>query len=156
MEDTTTTPVTTQNVVGQAETPPQAFDITAYNATLETVRRRMTIIEKSKEEFKKLKEMHDSALMNNTVYVEADKAVKDTTNKRKLVANQLTKQPGMAETIGKMKDIKEQIKENEESLADELMEYYRTAGVTEIEDENGHVQEFVISIRLKPKVNTDK
>ncbi|KKS84457.1 MAG: hypothetical protein UV59_C0019G0032 [Candidatus Gottesmanbacteria bacterium GW2011_GWA1_43_11] len=153
MENTTTGPATTQVTTDQTVAP-TAFDITAYNATLETVRRRMTIIEKSKEEFKQLKEMHDSALMNNTVYVEADKAVKDTTNKRKLVANQLIKQPGMAETIGKMKTIKEQIKENEESLANELMEYYRTAGVTEIEDENGQVQEFVISIRLKPKVNT--
>jgi len=155
MDDTitgpTTTPITTDQTVA-----PTAFDINAYNATLETVRRRMTIIEKSKEEFKKLKEMYDSALMNNTVYVEADKAVKDTTNKRKLVANQLIKQPGMAETIGKMKAIKEQIKENEESLANELMEYYRTAGVTEIEDENGQVQEFVISVTPAVQVNTEK
>lgn len=144
----------TQSTASEGAVPPAptAFDINAYNATLEVVRRRLVIIEKSKEEFKKLKEMHDDAFTNDATYNAADKIVKEATNKRKEIMTQLSKQPGVAETIGKMRDLKDQIKSNEESLADELMEYYRTAGVTEIEDENGNVQEFVISIRLKPKV----
>ncbi len=146
---------------GQASTqpgttvPPAAFDINAYNATLEVVRRRLTIIEKAKAELKQLREMHEDALRNDPLYSKADQIVKDATNKRKEIAAQLSKQPALAEANGKMKDMKEQLKSNEESLADELMEYYRTAGVTEIEDENGTVQEFVISIKLKPKVKVE-
>lgn len=138
-----------------AQTPPAAFDINAYNATLEVVRRRLTILEQSRAEYKKLKEMHDDAFLNDELYVKADKLVKEATNKRKEIQTALSKQPGIAETVGKMKELKEQIKSNEETLADELMEYYKTAGVMEIEDADGNVQEFVISIRLKPKVKME-
>lgn len=128
------------------------FDINAYNATIEMVRRRLTIMEKAKEEIKKLKEMFDDALANDPLYAEADKVVKDLTNKRKEIAAQISKQPAIASTMSRLKDLKEEIKSNEVTLADELMEYYKTAGVMEIEDANGQVQEFVISIKLKPKV----
>lgn len=139
------------------ETPvePQAFDINAYNATLEVVRRRLTVIEKSKEELKKLKEMHNDAFLNDELFTKADKIVKEATQKRKEIQAQLSKQPAIAELIGKMKDLKEQLKSEEESLADELMDYYRTAGVMEIEDADGNVQEFVITVRLKPKVKME-
>jgi hypothetical protein len=135
---------------------PGAFDINAYNATLEIVRRRLTIIEKAKEELKQFKEMHDDALGNDPLYKKADDLVKEATQKRKDIQTELSKQPAIAEVVGKVKDLKEQMRSNQESLAEELMEYYRTAGVTEIEDENGNVQEFIISIRLKPKVMMDK
>ncbi len=138
----------------QTTTTPSAFDIDAYNATLEIARRRIGIINKSKLELKKLKEMHNDAFNNEPTFVTADKEVKDTANKRKGIVTQLSKQPATAELIGKIRDLKEQIKSNEESLASELIEYYKTSGVTEIEDENGQVQEFVISIRLKPKSKT--
>ncbi len=136
----------TQNPVNS-----QAFDINAYNATLEIVRRRLSILEKSKVEMKKLKEMHNDLFVNNESYNTADKVVKDAMKKRKDVAAQLSKQPSAIELNGKIKDLKEQIKENQDSLSQELMEYYRTAGVTEIETEDGSVQEFEIVIKLKGK-----
>ncbi|MEK7165399.1 MAG: hypothetical protein AAB874_01150, partial [Patescibacteria group bacterium] len=71
--------------------------------------------------------------------------------KRKDVAVQLSKQSAAVELNGKLKDLKEQIKDNEESLSVELMEYYKTSGVTEIEDAEGNVQEFAIVIKLKGK-----
>ncbi len=135
-----------------ATVSPAAFDINAYNATLEIVRRRLAIIEKAAEELKKYKEMHDDAFANDPTFAAADKIVKDATNKRKEIMAMLAKQPALAEVMGKVKDLKETIKSNQESLTQELMEYYRTAGVMEIEDADGNVQEFVFTIRLKPKV----
>lgn len=130
---------------------PPAFDINAYNATLEIVRRRLGILEKTKAEAKKLKEMYNDIFINNEAYNAADKVVKDAMKKRKDASAQLSKQPAAIELNGKIKDLKEQIKDNEESLSQELMEYYKTSGVTEIEDADGNVQEFAIIIKLKTK-----
>ena len=141
----------TPQTPGQAQT----FDINAYNATLEVVRRRLTVIENAKVELRKLKEMHNDAFLNDELYVKADKIVKEATQKRKDIQNELAKQPAIADIAGKLKDLKEQIKSEEVSLADELMEYYKTAGVMEIEDADGNVREFQISIRLKPKVRVE-
>lgn len=131
---------------------PGTFDINAYNATLEVVRRRLSIIESSKIELKKLKEMHDDAFLGNELYVKADKLVKEATQKRKEIQAQLSKQSAVAEVFDKMKNLKEQIRDEESTLADELMEYYKTAGVLEIEDADGNVQEFIFTVRLKPKI----
>jgi hypothetical protein len=127
------------------------FDIASYNATLEIVRRRLVILEKAKKEIMTLKEMYNDIFVNDAGYNAADKIVKEVTKKRKDVTAQLARQPQAVELNGKIKDLKEHIKENEDALSTELMEYYKTAGVTEIEDENGNVQEFTITIRIKPK-----
>lgn len=132
-----------------------SFDINAYNATLDVVRRRLTVIESSKTELRKLKEMYNDSFLNDELYVKADKIVKEATQKRKEIQNQLAQQPAIADIAGKLKDLKEQIKSEEVSLADELMEYYKTAGVMEIEDADGNVREFQISIKLKPKMRVE-
>lgn len=138
------------NLTPTTATPPQ-FDINAYNATLEIVRRRITILEKAKAELKKLKEMYDDTFVNDESYQKADAEVKEVAKKKKDVQARLAKQPAAVETNAKIKDLKAQIKENEESLSQELMDYYKTSGVTEIEDADGNVQEFTIVIKLKGK-----
>lgn len=154
MQDDPTPPVEEAEIVSEAKnSTPQTipFDINAFNATLEVVRRRIGVIETSKAELKKLKEMHNDMFVNDASYNEADKVVKDVLKKRKDIEAHLNQQPGAQDVLGKMKDLKEQIKDNEESLSQELMEYYKTAGVTEIEDADGNVQEFAIVIKLKGK-----
>ncbi len=133
----------------------QAFDIHAYNATLEIVRRRISILDKAKVELKKLNEMLDDIFVNDADYNKADEAVKEVAKKKKDIQAQLSKQPAAVQANGKIKDLKAQIKENTESLSLELMEYYRTSGVTEIEDADGNVQEFKIVVKLKPKKKSD-
>ncbi len=157
MANTNTTPedakIVTKNSPPTA-TPPEntaAFDINAYNATLEIVRRRLTVLEKAHAEMKKLNEMYNDTFVSDGFYVDADKVVKDALKRKKDVKSQLAKQPQAAQLNGKIKDLKDQIKMNEESLSQELMEYYRTSGVTEIETEDGEVQEFAIVIKLKSK-----
>lgn len=134
---------------------PTAFDINAYNAVIEVIRRRLSIIAQTQEELKKLKEMHDTVLLNEPTYVAVEETVKDAQAKKKGIIDQINKLPNVASIHGKMRDIKDQLKGHAESLVTELMEYYRTAGVTEIEDEQGNVQEFKISIKLKPKRRTE-
>lgn len=144
--------IVTENKTPVASTLNQpAFDIQAFNATLEIVRRRLTILEKAKDQLKKLKEMYNDIFDNDPGFSEADKVVKEAMKKRKDVQAQLSKQPNAADLNAKLKDLKSQIKDNEDVLSQELMEYYKTAGVTEIETEDGSVQEFAIIVKLKSK-----
>lgn len=138
-------------VVEAPVSPQPTFDINAFNATLEIVRRRILLIEQAQKELKKLKEMYNDIFANDASYNEADKVVKEAMKKRKDVQAQLAKQPAAQQTLGKIKDLKDQLKDNQESLSQELMEYYKTSGVTEIEDAQGNVQEFQIVVKLKPK-----
>lgn len=164
MTDSTNPPVQDAEVVSEptsttptnspAEAP--AFDINAYNATLEVVRRRLGILEKAKESLQKLNEMYNDIFANDGMYVDADKVFKDAVKRKKDVKAQLAKQPQAAELFSKIKDIREQVKENEETLSGELMEYYKTSGVTEIETEDGDVQEFAIVVKLKAKKRVEK
>lgn len=161
MPDKTSPPVEDAEIVsGPQKTPPTpepaAFDINAYNATLEIVRRRLGLLEKAKAELKKLNEMYNDIFANEGMYVDADKVVKDALKRKKDVKAGIAKQPQAAQLYGKIKDIKEQIKGNEETLSGELMEYYKTSGVTEIETENGDVQEFAIIVKLKAKKRAEK
>ncbi|MBI4058163.1 hypothetical protein HY408_00180 [Candidatus Gottesmanbacteria bacterium] len=149
-----TDPVQEGEIVKDANTPPPAFDINAYNATLEVVRRRLHLLEKAREELRKLNEMYHDLFLSDAAYVTAEREVKEVQKKKKDVKAQLAKQPTAVDTMSKIKELKENIKDNETPLSDELMEYYRTSGVTEIEDEEGNVHEFTITVKLKPKRRT--
>ena len=113
------------------------------------------ILEKAREEYKKAKEMYDDTFVNDPDFQEADKEVKEVSKKKKEIQARLARQPHVASLNAKLKEVKDHIKENEEVLSQELIEYYRTAGVTEIEDADGNVQEFAIVIKLKPKRRND-
>ena len=159
MSDTTQSPVQDAEIVTEPpnpSSPPPAFDINAYNATLEIVRHRLTLLEKARAEMKTLNEMYNDIFTNDDGYNEADKVVKEALKKKKDVKAQLAKQAAAVETYGKIKDLKAQIKDNEEALSQELMEYYKTSGVTEIETEDGDVQEFKIVVKLKAKKRAEK
>ena len=135
----------------QTPVSPATFDPLAYEATLSMVRKRLVIIEKSTEELSKLKEMLESPYLNDPAYQVAEAAVKEVQLKKKEVQNKLVKTPQVLNVMSKIKELKDEIRENKESLSDELMQYYQTAGVTEIEDEDGNVQEFEIVVKLKKK-----
>lgn len=132
------------------------FDIQAFNSTVEILRRRLKIIEKTKQDLKNLKDMYDDFFLNQDGYQAVEKVVKEAVRKRKDIKAQLAKQPQIMEVFLKIKELKEQLKDNQQSLSYELMDYYKTSGVTEIEDEEGNVQEFEIVVKLKPKRQTGK
>lgn len=149
-------PVQDAEVVTSDQAEESTFDIDAYNATLETVRRRLTILDKAREELKKLNEMHQDVYTNDAFYNDAEAVVKDAQKRKKEVKSTIEKKPEAAQISGKVKDLREQIKDNEDMLSQELMEYYRTSGVTEIEDADGNVQEFTIKVKLKPKKRAER
>lgn len=146
----TSDPSSTQDTPSEGGT----FDADAYTAVVDVARRRIAGIDKAKAELKTQKEMLESLFLNDAQYQEADKKVKDVSKERSIHKNRITKQPQAQVILDKIKDLKAEIAENNDMLAVDLMQYYQTAGVTEIEDENGNVQEFEIVVKLKKKRNS--
>lgn len=129
----------------------QAFDATTYQAVLETVRRRLTILEEADNQLQKQKEMLDDVFVNDAAYQKADEAVKEVSKKRTDERARITKTPQAQMVLEKIKEIKTDIDENKDILSQELMQYYKVAGVTEIEDSQGNIQEFKITVKLTKK-----
>lgn len=115
------------------------------------IKNSMTIMDRNKSELKKLKEMLESALLNNTPYKEAaDKAKEAAKEKGKakmnVMQNSATKQ--IAE---KVKDMTQENKDLAIAQSEYLREYAKLSGTTEIEGEDGEVREIVYTAKLIKK-----
>jgi len=115
------------------------------------IKNSMTIMDRNKSELKKLKEMLESALLNDSPYKEAaDKAKEAAKEKGKakmnVMQNSATKQ--IAE---KVKDMTQENKDLAIAQSEYLREYAKLSGTTEIEGEDGEVREIVYTAKLIKK-----
>ena len=114
------------------------------------ISKRITIIEKLKQEKQTTKDMIDDALVNNDEYrkleMEADALRDDLKSKRSeslaLESNE--------KVVSKMKEIAGDLKEEQEILVEELIEYYRQTQKTEILSNDGKKMKLKFSARLIP------
>jgi hypothetical protein len=108
-------------------------------------------IDKGKEEAKKLKEMLDSMLANDSTYQEHDKLVKEAMKVKSGTRKQILSQQAAVATVKKLQEVKADTKEMQEALSDYLREYQRLSGSNEIEGEDGEVREIVYTAKLVKK-----
>ena len=115
------------------------------------IKNSMTIMDRNKSELKKLKEMLESALLNDSPYKEAaDKAkeaAKEKGNaKMNVMQNSATKQIDQ-----KVKDMTQENKDLAVAQSEYLREYAKLSGTTEIEGDDGEVREIVYTAKLIKK-----
>ncbi|MBI5019613.1 hypothetical protein HZB58_05070 [Candidatus Gottesmanbacteria bacterium] len=115
------------------------------------IKNTMTVIDRNKNELKKLKEMLESALLNDSTYKEmADKAKEANKEKGKakmnVMQNSATKQ--IAE---KVKDMTQENKDLAVAQSEYLREYAKLSGTNEIEGEDGEVREIIYVAKLVKK-----
>ena len=115
------------------------------------VKSHISQIDKLNEELKKLKEMLDDILANDSTYQEHLENAKEAAKVKTATKNQILKRPQAADLNEKIKSLKSQIKENQSSLSDYLQEYARLSGVNEIEGDDGEVREIVYTAKLVKK-----
>lgn len=99
----------------------------------ENINTSISQMQKLKEEQKKLKEMIDSTLLNDSVYQEHNKTVKEATRVLRNTKFSLFQVQSTKELIEKKKDISGQIKDLKNALSDYLLEYTRIAHVEQLE-----------------------
>jgi len=115
------------------------------------IKRCVAGIDRVKQDLKIQKDMLDSAFLNDPVYQEHDKAVKEATKVRSRTKQAITKQQNVAQIVEKINVLKDQMKELQQSLSQSLQQYQKLSGATQIELEDGSVMEIVSTVKLVKK-----
>lgn len=114
----------------------------------EVIQKRLKIMDDLLKELTKLKGNLEDALMDDPNYgkmLEADEDNKKTHKEKKERIMSTATIKGYQEEI---KEKMQEIKENREVLAQELVDYYREKGTLEIVDADGNVKHMKFSVKL--------
>jgi hypothetical protein len=108
-------------------------------------------IEKQADEAKKLKEMLDDIFENDPTFKEHKGKSQETAKILAGTKAQILKRPQAADLADKIKNLKNEQRENQDALSDYLQEYQRLSGATEIETEDGKLHQIVYTAKLVRK-----
>lgn len=114
----------------------------------ELIKNHIDAIEKLRIEVKQQKEMYEDSFNNNPTYREHVEKVKEATKGRSQVRQQIAKQPSVAILDQKIKDLRFDMKEKNQTLSDLLADYKEQTGATQIETRSGQVLEIVSTAKL--------
>lgn len=118
---------------------------------LETIQKRIELIEKHEQELRNAKELLLGELENSPEYLEAIEEVKASSEKKKRLKEEiLTKGPNQKLAEG-IKENSEEISLLREILSTELSELYKKLETNEVRGSNGELRKFKIVARLLPK-----
>ena len=107
------------------------------------IKQGMTTLDRNKSELKKLKEMLESALLNNEPYrLAAEKAKEAGKEKGKAKLN-VVSEPANRQLEEKIKDLTTENRELMTAQSEYLREYARLSGTNEIEGDDGEVLEII-------------
>jgi len=114
----------------------------------QVIQKRLKILDDITAELTRLKGDLEDALMDNPEYgkmLESDEENKKSRKEKKdrIMSTALVK--GYQEEI---KEKMQELKENRELLAQELVDYYRESGTLEITDADGNVKHMKFSVKL--------
>ncbi len=114
----------------------------------ELIKNQIDSIAKLKEELKAQKEMFDDSFNNSPAYHENTEKVKDATKAKLSVKKQISTQPSVAILAEKVKDLRFDINEKNQTLSDLLKDYHEKTKATQIETNDGKVMEIVSTLKL--------
>ncbi len=116
--------------------------------TEEVFKKRLKILDDLAHELVKLKGDLEDALMDDPNY---SKMLEEEEETKKVKKEKKDRIMSTATVKGYQEEIKEktqEIKENREILAQELVDYYRESGTLEITDADGNVKHMKFSVKL--------
>ncbi|HUQ85312.1 MAG TPA: hypothetical protein VM077_03215 [Candidatus Limnocylindrales bacterium] len=117
----------------------------------EMIKNHIESIGKLKEELKAQREMFEDSFANSPVYHENDEKVKEATKAKLSVKKQISSQPSVAILAQKVKDLRVDISEKNQTLSDLVADYKEKTGATQIETRDGKIMEIVSTVKLVKK-----
>lgn len=114
----------------------------------ELIKNHIESIAKLKEELKAQREMHEDSFNNDPVYREHDEKVKEATKAKLSVKKQIGSQPSIALLAQKVKDLRTDLSEKNQTLSDLVADYKEKTGATQIETRDGKILEIVSTVKL--------
>jgi len=115
------------------------------------IKQGMTTLDRNKSELKKLKEMMESALLNNEAYRTAAEKAKESAKEKGKAKMNVMADPANKQLDEKIKDLSQENKELVAAQSEYLREYARLSGTNEIEGEDGEVREIIYVAKLVKK-----
>ena len=114
--------------------------------------KRLKILQELSEELNVLKDSYDDALNNDAQYQRAQEEIEEfktqVKEKTEEVKTKVLEKSTFKNLREDIKEKKEEIKNHQEILSHELVEYYKETGLLEIEDPEGNVKKMKFSVKL--------
>jgi len=137
-------------------TPESVQDIPDTNADtvleLESmIKQGMSAIDRNRVELKKLREMLESALLNDEPYRVATEKAKEMAKEKGKAKLHVLSNPATQQLAEKIKDLSTENRELAMAQSEYLREYARLSGTNEIEGEDGEIREIVYVAKLVKK-----
>jgi 4-diphosphocytidyl-2C-methyl-D-erythritol kinase len=114
----------------------------------EMINSNISAIERLESEMKKFADMLNAIFENDPTYQEHAKQAKEAAAVKGKTRQQLMKMANAIDLDGKVKSLKQQIKETKNGLSDYLQEYARISGSNTFEDASGRVNKIVYVAKL--------
>lgn len=116
---------------------------------LQTIQKRIESLDNAQSEVQKIKLLLEDALKEDATFQEIDLETREIAMKKKKVKDEVWGQPAYQEAMAKLKDIKEEVKDLQDILRHELLEYRQTNNTEEIILADGSTRKLKINIRLQ-------
>lgn len=114
----------------------------------EMIKKYITRLDQLKIDIKKQKEMYDDAFLNNPAFIENSEKAKIAAKDLQVTKKNISSQPSTIQIALKMRSMREELKEIDQSLSDYLQEYQRFTGAHEIEGEDGKIRDIINTAKL--------
>jgi predicted RNase H-like nuclease (RuvC/YqgF family) len=112
------------------------------------IKNYLTRIDSLKQELKKQNDLFKDSFESDAVYKEHEDRAKEAARLRAETKQQILKQPALASLSEKIAEIKNEIKELQETLSDYLLQYQKMTGFSQIETDQGETLIIVNSAKL--------
>lgn len=118
---------------------------------LEQIKRRIEIIDKLQKQVKDAKAMLADALENDSEYQKVAEEAKVANSKKKQLKDEVFNVSGNKQIVNEIKENSEEIITLKEILSEELIEYREQNKTETIEDIDGKMRYFKLSVKLVNK-----
>jgi len=114
----------------------------------DSIQKRIQIMEDMKNELRVLNDMLKETLEKDPEYAKTEEEKSKIKEEATVVKNKAYDKSDVRKILEQIKEKRDDIKEAQETLSLELIEYYKENSVLTIEDGEGHVRELKISVKL--------
>ncbi len=114
----------------------------------ELIKNHIESVAKMRSELKTQREMFEDSFNNNPTYREHTEKVKEANKAKASVKKQISSQPSVALLAQKVKDLRFDINESNQTLSELLRDYREQTGATQIETRDGQIMEIVSTVKL--------
>lgn len=115
------------------------------------IKNHISKIETLSSQLKEQREILEDILINDPVYREHSEQAKEAVKQKTATKAQILKQAQPADISNKIKSLRSEVKDLQNSLSEYLQEYARVSGTKEIEDNEGALREIIYIAKLIKK-----